>query len=298
MKLSETRQKLVQSIIDALGQGTLMWQRGWSNCPNSFGLAKSLSTSKPYRGANQWILQASAMKLGYSSCWFGTFDQVKRLGGSVKKGSKSIQVCLYKPLKRERIDDKGKLIDDTFMMMKTFNVFNAEQTTLENYKAGFALPTEPAFDRFEKADLLFEATGADLRRGSNRAYYNPVDDYINMPFESQFESQGHWYGTLCHEFIHWSESRIGLDRSKFDESYGFGELVAELGSCLLMNELGIEQTDFDNSCSYLNGWLKKFKSDPSWLFKASSWASKAVDYLLSFSPENVIAEPVEEEIPF
>ena len=238
------------------------------------------------------------MKLGYSSCWFGTFNQVKHLGGSVKKGSKSIQVCFYKPLKRERIDNNGKVVDEKFMMMKTFRVFNSEQTTLENYKAGFAQSTEPAFDRFEKADQLFDATGADLRSGSNRAYYNPIEDYINMPFESQFESQGHWYGTLAHEFIHWSEKRIGLDRSKFDEPYAFGELVAELGSCLLMNELGIEQTNLDNSCSYLNGWLKKFKSDPSWLFKASSWASKAVDYLLSFSPENVIAEPVEEEIPF
>ena len=243
MKLSETRQQLVQSIIEALEQGTLPWQRGWSNCPNSFGLAKSLSTSKPYRGANQWILQATAMKLGYTSCWFGTWNQVKYLRGNVKKGSKATKICLYKPMKRERIDNKGNLVDDTFMMMKTFNVFNAEQTTLENYLAGFAQSTEPAFDRFENADKLFEATGADLRRGSNRAYYNPTDDYINMPFESQFDSQGHWYGTLAHEFIHWSEKRIGLDRSNFDEPYAFGELVAELGSCLLMNELGIEQPD-------------------------------------------------------
>ena len=298
MKLSETRRQLVQSIIESLEQGVKPWQRGWSNCPNSFGLAKSLSTSKPYRGANQWILQASALQKNRSSCWHGTFNQIKQLGGSVNKGAKAIKVCFYKPIKKEQIDKKGKTVDATFMLARTFNVFNVEDTNLEQYKAGFAQSPKPAFDRFEKADQLFEATGADLRSGSNRAYYNPTADYINMPFESQFESQSHWYGTLAHEFIHWSEKRIGLDRSKFDESYGFGELFAELGSCLLMNELGIEQPNFDNSCSYLSGWLKKFKSDPSWLFKASNWASKAVDYLLSFSPEVATTDQITEVIPF
>lgn len=298
MKLSETRQQLVQSIIESLENGVSPWQRGWSPDSNGLGMAKSLSTSNPYKGANQWILQASAMKLGYSSCWFGTFNQVKHLGGSVKKGSKSIQVCLYKPLKRERIDNKGKLVDDTFMMMKTFNVFNAEQTTLENYRVGFAQDMEPAFDRFEKADQLFKNSGLDIRRGGNKAFYSPKGDFIQIPFESQFESQEHYYGSLIHECGHAVEKIVGLDRSKLDQPYAFCEAVVEMASCMVLSELGIEQVDLENSSAYIGSWLRCMKKSPKFLFAASRWASKIADHLLQFAPDNSTSKPSVEEIPF
>ena len=268
MKLSETRQQLVQTIIESLEKGVKPWNRGYSLCKNSLGVAKSLSSSKPYRGVNQWILQATASQRGYASAWHGTFNQIKTLGGSVNKGAKGVRVCFYKSI--EKTDCKGK--PSKFLLSRTYCVFNVQDTNLEQYKAGYAQSSRPAFDRFEKADQLFENAGLDIRTGGNKAFYSLTGNYIQMPFESQFESQNQYYGTLCHEAIHNCERLyISLDRSKFDEPYAFGELVAELGSCLLMNELGIEQTNFDNSCSYLSGWLKKFKSDPSWLFKASSW---------------------------
>ena len=34
--------------------------------------------------------------------------------------------------------------------------------------------------------------------------------------------------------------------------------------------------------SYLNGWLSSIKEDPGFIFKASSHASKAADFLLNF----------------
>ena len=300
MKLSETRQQLVQSIIESLEQGVKPWQRGWSNCPNSLGLAKSLSTGKAYRGMNQWILQAAATKFGFSSCWFGTFNQIVNHHhlARIKKGSKSVKVILYKPMKREKVDSHGKVIDDTFMMMKTFNVFNVEQTTLENYQAGFAQSNQPAFDRFEKADQLFKNSGLDVRHGGNRAFYSPKDDYIQIPFESQFESQEHYYGTLIHECGHAVEKIVGLDRSKLEDPYPFCEAVVEMASCMVLSELGIEQVNLENSSAYIGSWLRCMKKSPKFLFSASSWASKIADHLLQFSPDKAVAEQASEVIPF
>ena len=63
--------------------------------------------------------------------------------------------------------------------------------------------------------------------------------------------------------------------------YSFEELIAELGSAFLNALYGVNTKDVDeNSAAYLQGWLKKFKSDPEMLYKAASQAQKAVDYIL------------------
>jgi antirestriction protein ArdC len=62
-----------------------------------------------------------------------------------------------------------------------------------------------------------------------------------------------------------------------------GELAAEIAASFLSTELGIPQGEtLENHASYLGSWLKEMKSDPSYIFKASTQASKAADYLLSF----------------
>ena len=281
MKVAETRKLITQSIIDALKEGKKPWAKGWTDCPNTLGLAKSLSTGKPYRGINQWVLQAIAYQRGIQSNGFATFNQIKHLEGHVKRGSKAIKIIFWKPIKRERVNDRGKLIDDSFAILKTFNVFSVEDTNLENFQAGFAQSIEPSFDRFEQFDNLIEKLGVEVRRGKNKACYSPSNDVINMPFESQFSCHDEWYGTFAHELIHWTEKRIGFDRSKIEDSYAFGELVAEMGACMLLHELQIPYANIGNSSNYIGNWLEKMNGDSSYIFKASSWANKAVDVLLN-----------------
>ncbi len=103
-----------------------------------------------------------------------------------------------------------------------------------------------------------------------------VSCFIQIPFESQFESREHYYGTLAHECIHASEKHIGIDRSKIDNAYSFLELVAELGSAFLLGQLGIANQDLTNTSAYVSSWLKGMKGDTSFVLKAASTASKAV----------------------
>lgn len=64
-------------------------------------------------------------------------------------------------------------------------------------------------------------------------------------------------------------------------SYAFEELIAELGSILIMAHLGLDVEPIqDNSAAYLQSWLKAIKKDPKVLWKAASQASKAFDWLI------------------
>jgi antirestriction protein ArdC len=62
-----------------------------------------------------------------------------------------------------------------------------------------------------------------------------------------------------------------------------GELIAEIGSCYLSAELHIPHgEDMGNHVAYLKGWLKAMKADSNFIFRASSEASKAADFILAF----------------
>ena len=103
-----------------------------------------------------------------------------------------------------------------------------------------------------------------------------------MPHKHRFNPVGSYYESLFHELAHWSESRLG-----WDASYAMNELVAEMSASFLSTELGVPQGEsFENHAAYIKGWLKAMKDDPSFIFKASTQASKVADYLMSFQESN------------
>lgn len=293
---SDIRTSITQTIIDALASGNLPpWRKPWANDPNAPGLHTSLSTGNPYRGINQLLCQVAAMKHGFKSKWWGTFKQIQFNGASVRKGQKATKIILWKPISRKRTDENGQETDDNFLMMREFSVFNAEQTTgLVQFRIGYAKPQDSADERYEHADTVIESTGVDIRHGGNRAYYSIDGDFIQMPFCHQFGTPEAYYETAFHELCHHSERRVGLDRNEPESGYAFFELVAEIGSCFLMGELGLPTTDnLENHASYLQSWMKGME-DPKFIFRAAAQASKAADFILSFSRT---PEPVEEPVP-
>jgi antirestriction protein ArdC len=299
---TEIRSQITKQIVEALTNGNLPpWRRPWSNDPNAPGLHTSLSTGNSYKGINQLLLQLAAGHHGFQSKWWGTFNQVKNSGAYVLKGEKGTHVVLFKPIKRTRIDLNGEEKDDSSCVLRTFTVFNIEQTSgLNQYRVGFAQPKEDTGERYEHADAVIEATGADIRYGGNEAFYRSVEDFIQCPLRHQFESPESFYETTFHELCHWTEKRVGFDRSQAENTYALGELVAEIGSCFLMGELGLPTTgNLSNHAAYLQSWLKGMNGDPKFIFRAAAQASKAVEFVTSFSRDRVaIVEPGGDEIPF
>jgi len=101
----------------------------------------------------------------------------------------------------------------------------------------------------------------------------------------QFVSEQEFYATCLHELAHWSESRCD-----WTGSYAEGELRAEMSAAFMCSELEIPNSDdLSNVQAYLQNWLKALNDDSRFIFKASTAASKAADFVLSFSRQ---AEPV------
>lgn len=101
-----------------------------------------------------------------------------------------------------------------------------------------------------------------------------------------------YYATLLHEVAgHWTEHRLG-----WTGSYAAGELRAEMSACFAMTELGVpHSSDLKNSAAYLDHWLKAMKADHRFIFRASTDASRAVDFFLSFSQVESASE-IEEAV--
>jgi len=143
------------------------------------------------------------------------------------------------------------------------------------------LNTDPDF---EPAEALIAATKADIRHKGARAFYKRrPDDFIQVPPKPKFNSMSDYYETVFHELFHWSEDADRVGQHK-DHDYPFGELVAELGACFILAELGVPLADkmIESSQGYLKSWLSKMGGDHKYLFKASTQASKVADYLLSY----------------
>ena len=280
---NELRQQITDQIIAALNSGGLPpWRKPWRDDANS-GTHTSLSTGQWYRGVNQILLQLSAMKHNFQSRWWGTYRQIQQCGAHVCRGEKGTKIVLYKPVKRTRIDRQGDEVEETIPILRQFTVFNAEQTSgLEEYRVGFAQPQQDATERYEQAEAAVAATGADIRHGGSRAFYKPHGDYIQLPYQHQFESPEAYWETAFHELVHWSERPHRLDLNP-SRDYAMGELVAEMGACFIASELNIPNSNTTNHAAYLKGWLQAMQNDPKFIFKASSQASKAADYVLHFS---------------
>jgi antirestriction protein ArdC len=118
-----------------------------------------------------------------------------------------------------------------------------------------------------------------------------------VPPKPTFESVNEFYATVLHELCHWSERRLDWKRDETD-SYARYELVAEIGSCYVCRELGVPTSgDLTNDIAYLGHWLKAMKDDPRFIFQASALASRAADFILSFSrPTEAEPQPESEAV--
>ena len=302
---NEIREKITKTIIDALSKGGLPpWRQPWRSDQNA-GFFENVVSKRRYRGINPLLLQIASIRHGFQSKWWGTFKQWQELGGQVMRrpnnvppGEWGTSIIFYKPLQITEEDEDGEKKQKTIYMMRSYTVFNIDQVEgecLNHLRVGNSIPNDTdCITTYENADKVIQATGADIRYGGNQAFYNRLGNYIQVPLRGQF-CASEYYETVLHELMHWSEKR--LDWNRADGGYAMGELIAEMGSCFLATELSIPIAEnLPNHASYLQNWLKAMKNDHKFIFQASTQASKAADFILSFSraeqpeAEEVLAE--------
>jgi len=208
-----------------------------------------------------------------------TYKQCQALGGNVKKGEKSTHVIFVKKLAVKDERDEERQIP----MMRLYNVFNVGQC--DGLPHNEPEPELPEHERNDRAEQFFAAIKAEVRWGEAMAAYIPSRDLITMPARGAFRTPENIYATFAHEHIHFSGAKHRLDRDlkgRFDtDAYAFEELVAELGAAMTCAFLEIRGEL--RHASYVDSWLKVLKQDSRAILTAASLASKATDYLRSFS---------------
>jgi antirestriction protein ArdC len=251
----------------------------------------------------------AAQRHGFVSKWWGTFNQWRKLGGKTKRrpdnipsGQWGTQIVFWTPIVKAVEEEHGEKREDKFFAMKVYTVFNIDQVDgshLDHLRADHDPDGEPTIPDYEPAETAIASTCADIRYGGDRAIYSLVGDFIQCPARTSFEGTSEYYQTIFHELVHWTEhpTRLNWSRKEADNSYALGELVAEVGGCHLAQELCVPQSDdLTNHTAYLQHWLQAMRGDSRFIFTASAQASKATDFILSFSrqtepePEPALAE--------
>lgn len=281
---SIVQDRIIKEIEEAIKNGgTAPWHKPWKG-----GLPKNYITKKQYRGVNLLLLQQGGNYL--------TFKQIQDLHKKnpeikLKKGSKSEIVVFWSFVEKQSENNEEE--NEKYPIFRYYNVFH------ESCVEGLEEEEEELFDNdpIEEAEKVVNAYKKECEiniQKSNRAYYVPSQDKIVCPILKQFNDAEFFYGVLFHEMIHSTGHKNRLGRFSETEQHIFGsesyskeELIAEIGSSMLLSMIGIEsKKQQENTTAYLYGWLSQIKKDVSLITTASQQAQKACDYILEFSNDS------------
>lgn len=255
--------------------------------PFQMQFPKNLMSKKNYRGYNVPKLMLYNSVKGYSSPYFVTYAQAKKLGGFVKKGEKGTHVVFWKIIKKTEINDEGKEIKTAFPLLRYYSVFNVEQC--ENLESKIPITQVNENDKIQIIEEFIKSYSESPKiQNGLKACYIPKLDIIEMPDIKKWNDAEKYYSGLFHELVHSTGHNDRLNRLNGtilfgNHDYSKEELVAELGAVYLCSHFGIKKTTINNSASYLKHWLSIFKGDIKFFLNASQRAQKAFDYILENS---------------
>ena len=297
---------VTDTICKMLENGFIPWERPWSN--NKTNMAWSRLTNKPYSFINHLLLANPDKKYksyeeilsDVSGEWL-TFNQIKALGGHVKKGEKARPVIFFKWIEKEtdKSDENGNKIVDKIPCLQRYFVFKVTQC--ENIEQKYNDDDGETYDFIENrtaeevANEYMTREKIELKTDDkNRAFYHTVKDYINMPDKKQFKTTEEYYSTLFHEITHSTGNEKRLNRLKEEtlsddhQNYSLEELTAEIGSASILATLKLDnKKTLRNSTAYIQNWLKVLRNDKKMIVFASARAEKAIKYIFNIKEEVV-----------
>lgn len=266
-------------IIEQLENGVIAWQKPWTGVHDG---AYNRISNKPYSLLNQMLLSKTGE--------YASFKQWTELGGHIRKGEKAEIVTFWKIQQIEEENENGEKIIKQLPLLRYYNVFHISQVEGVEPKSidlNELQPIEEA-ERIKNEYMQREHIKI-LEKVTDKAFYSPSLDYIQIPCKEQYQNIEEFYSTLFHEMTHSTGHKVRLNREDVKDCVYFGsenyskeELCAELGSAFLINKLGIASSkSFNNSTAYIQSWLRVLKNDKKFIISASSRAEKAVKYILN-----------------
>jgi len=269
---------ITDKIIKQLESSGAPWRKPWT-CQTP----ANLLTQKEYRGLNVFTLASQ----GFPSRFWLTFNQAKKLGGSIRKGERSSPVIFWNVGdEREATAPDGTKETSRPFLLRYYSVFNLSQTEGIDIPASL-LHEARSNDPIEVCEqIVAKMPNPPAFEQSDKAWYSPSSDVVGMPARDLFHSSEEYYATQFHELAHSTGHAKRLHRENFDnpasfasESYSKEELVAEMTAAMLCGIAGIEQKTLENSAAYLKTWIARLKSDSRLLVSAASQSQKAADFI-------------------
>lgn len=284
-------QAVTDRILKALEQGTVPWRN-----PISRGggdeWPKNLTSGKPYRGINVFLLAMTTWAEGFDSSYWLTYRQAAAKGGQVRKGEKSSMVVFWK---QYETTDKESGQPTTVPVLRYYRVFNAAQC--DGLETPDTPPRTEPFEPLTAAEKIAEGyvDGPEVQHGGSKAFYRPSQDLVRMPEPGRFVSREFYYATLFHELGHSTGHSKRFNRGLDTQLAPFGsadyskeELVAEMASAFLCAAAGISPPTIDQAAAYIDGWRTKLKGDKRLVVAAAGAGQRAADLILGDEAERSI----------
>jgi antirestriction protein ArdC len=285
---AQIAEEITGRLLAQLEAGVVPWHKPWSGSG-----PKNVISKKEYRGINLMLLNMQRIAKEYTTNWWLTYNQAKKKGGFVKAGERGTQIIFWKFIEVEKdveTPDGIEKMRDVIPLMRVYYVFNVDQCE------GIEAPDDgrPSQDviiaEAEMIQALYRSNGgAPVNHdGGHRAFYRPSSDSIHMPEKTAFDGAAQYYSTLFHEDTHSTGHEMRLGREGIMEDHFFGdtlyseeELVAEFGAAFLMGRVGGEYVarTLENSANYIAHWKRKLADDGRLIFRVTSAAQKAMDYI-------------------
>lgn len=265
-------EKVTQRIIEQLENGVVPWRKTWTG-----QLSVNWVTGKPYKGLNRLLLDGGE---------YITYKQCVDNKGKVKKGAKAHLVIFWKWYNKETEKD-GKCTIELLPVLRYYTVFHISDCIgIESkYVVNKINTKKPFADEIIQEYTNRSKVGFKTQKGLQVAYYSPTTDEVVIPDLQQFETSESYYSVAFHELVHSTGHKSRLDRIRStsfgSQEYSTEELTAEIGSSMLMAEMGIEMPEtFQNSVSYIDSWLNALKGNSHMIVNASAKAEKAVELII------------------
>ena len=281
---------VTERIIEQLEKGTIPWKQSWTNA----GIPQNLVTGKNYKGINIILLNS----LGYKQNLFLTRKQLEQFGGEVLPNEKPNIVVFWNWNKQEDNSSSQAIAQEEELLieghkkkkpvLRFYRVFNVSQCV------GISNDAIPVIKRpndpIQACEGILEGMRVkpEIVFNEPEAFYDVVEDIINMPEMVRFDNSEFYYDTLFHEILHWTGHKERLNRPEVTNNTKYGsieysleELTAQIGASFLCSMTGIAEKVEEDSTAYIKSWLEKLKNNRKFILIASSYAQKGVEFILN-----------------
>lgn len=310
VKMTKTRQLLIDSFIHSLEEEKKIWKKTWKIVHPVNAISRY-----QYKGLNRFLLSYIAEARGYVDQRWITYLQIKQNNWELKNAKgQGVPIEYWSPYdvqekKKVTLSEAKEIMKEDKERIKfianTYIVFNASlvegipKYEMENRQ----IVKENIMEFFNN---YLETEGIILNHGGNSACYIPTLDKIKMPLFDNFDSEFDYYDTLAHEIVHSTGHEKRLNRNLTgcfgSESYAKEELRAEISSAFLNAELNLPVSEerINNNKAYVQHWISILEKEPNELFKAIQDAEKISEYVLEkgdyefYIDGNSIEEQLEE----